>query len=290
MSKRMVGLALLLTALCMGVAAQAGNTLAARKQVESSLLLKGTITIARDGSVLSHTLDSTEELGDKLTKFVDGSIDKWHFEPVEVDGHAVIATVPMSLRLIAKPTNDGNMSVAITSTHFGNSEGAHPSGGVARRDRLVPPEYPEAALRVGGKGEVYLIAQVGRDGSVINVDAEQVNLRVIGTERDMAMMRKLFTDAAVKAARRWTFTPPTTGVSANKDSWLVRVPVVFVIGSKGTQAIKQGQWDSYVPGPRNMHMPWAQEQLRTAGSPDALPEGGVYPLEQGAKLLPAPTT
>ena len=31
--------------------------------------------------------------------------------------------------------------------------------------------------------------------------------------------------------------------------------------------------------------------LRTAGSPDAMPDGGVYPLEQGATLLtPPPAT
>lgn len=289
MSKRMIGLALLLAAACVAATAQAGNERAARKQIESSLLLKGTITIARDGSVMAHTLDSTDALGDALAKFVDASIDKWHFAPVEVGGKVVNAKVLMSLRLIANQGADGKMTVRIANTHFGSSADG-PASGDVRSTELAPPKYPETALRSGGKGTVYLIAQVGRDGAVMNVDAEQVNLRVVGSERDMALMRKLFTDAAVRAARRWTFTPPTTGVSANEDSWLVRIPVTFVIGDKGTKVPTQAGWDSYVPGPRNMDMPWAREQLKMAGSPDALPEGGVYPLRQSVNLLPTPAT
>lgn len=290
MTKRMIGLALVVLALCVGVTAQAGNARAAREKVESSLLVKGSITIARDGSVLAHTLDSTEALGDELTKFVDASIDKWHFQPISVDGQVVIAKVPMSLRLIAKATDDGNTSVVIASTHFGSSKDAPASDDVARNGKLAPPRYPQDALRKGGKGTVYLIAQVGRDGAVVNVDAEQVNLRVVGSEAEMATMRKQFTDAAVRAARRWTFKPPTTGVLANRDSWLVRIPVAFVFADERAKQPKPGQWESYVPGPRNKDMAWAQQELQIAGAPDALSEGGIYPLRQGAKLLPSPTT
>lgn len=288
MSKRKIGLAVLLSILCVGVTAQAGNTRAARKQVESSLLVNGSITIAPDGSVLAHTLDSTEELGDQLTKFVDGSIDKWRFKPVVVDGQVVTAKVPMSLRLVAKPTDDGNLSVAISNTHFGEWTDSSKSDNV-HGAKLAPPVYPPAALRSGGKGTVYLIVQVGRDGSVLQVDAEQVNLRVIGSEGEMAMMRKWLAAAALRAAKQWTFTPPTTGKSAIENSWLVRVPVDFVLLGRGSsEAPKKGGWESYVPGPRNANMPWAREKLKTAGSPDALSEGGVYSLEQGATLLNPP--
>ena len=133
--------------------------------------------------------------------------------------------------------------------------------------------------------------QVGLDGSVIQADAEQVNLRVIGSEGEMAMMRKWLSTAALRAAKQWIFTPPTTGKSAAENSWLVRVPVDFVLRDKGSnEAPKKGGWDSYVPGPRNANMPWAREQLKMAGSPDALSEGGVYSLQEGATLLLVPTT
>lgn len=292
MSKRIICLALLFSALCMGLTAQAGNARAARKHVESSLLVNGSITIAPDGSVLTHTLDSTDELGDTLTKFVDASIDKWRFEPVIVDGQIVTAKVPMSLRLVAKPTEDGNMSVAISNTHFGTWAGRDSAeSDSVHGAKLAPPIYPPAALHSGGKGTVYMVVQVGRDGSVLQADAEQVNLRVIGSEGEMAMMRKWLAAAALRAAKQWTFTPPTTGKSATENSWLVRVPVNFVLRDKGSsEAPTKAGWESYVPGPRNTNMPWAREQLKTAGSPDALSEGGVYSLQEGAKLLLAPTT
>lgn len=284
----MIGLALLLAALCMGVTAQAGNARAARKQVESSLLVSGSITIAPDGSVQAHTLDSTDALGDALSKFVDSSIKKWRFEPVVVDGEAVSAKVPMSLRLIAKSHIDGNLSVTIASTHFGTGEDA-PATDALQAGKLSPPQYPDSVLRKGGKGMVYLVVQVGRDGSVINVDAEQVNLRVVGTNGEMALLRKQLADAATRAARSWTFIPPTTGATVADESWLARVPVDFEIGARGDHGAP-GQWKTYVPGPRNMDMPWAREKMSTAGSPDALFGGGIYPLQQGAKLLPTPST
>ena len=288
MSKRMIGLALLLTALCMSVTVQAGNARAARKQVESSLLVSGTITIAPDGSVQAHTLDSTDELGDALSKFVDSSIVKWRFEPVVVDGNVVSAKVPMSLRLVAKSHSDGNLSVTIAGTHFGTGEDARASDGL-QAGKLSPPHYPTSALRKGGKGVVYLVVQVGRDGSVINVDSEQVNLRVVGTDGEMALLRRQFADAALRAAKGWKFIPPTTGEAVAKESWLARVPVDFELGDRGDHHAP-GKWKTYVPGPRNMDMPWAREEISTAGSPDALSEGGVYSLRQGATLLPSPAS
>jgi hypothetical protein len=224
MTMRLIGLVLVLMALCIVTTAQAGNASVARKQIESSLLVTGTITVAPDGSVLTHTLDSTDDLGDVLTKFVNGSIDKWRFEPVVVDGQVVTAKVPMSLRLTAKPAEDGNMSVAISNTHFGKRTDSAVSDDV-RGHRLAPPIYPAAALSSGGKGTVYMIVQIGRDGLVIHADAEQVNLRVVGNQREMDMMRELLAAASVRAAKQWTFNPPTTGKSAYRwtSYWMAGV-------------------------------------------------------------------
>ena len=138
---------------------------------------------------------------------------------------------------------------------------------------------------MGGKGVVYLLVEVGRDGKVANVDAEQVNLGVVGGEREMDVLRSQFTAAALRAAKGWTFAIPTTGNQANDDSWILRVPVQFVLTGPGEQQHKEGTWDTYIPGPRNMEIPWAQKKLKTAGSPDALPDDGIYPLRQGATLL-----
>lgn len=288
MMVRTWGAAALAACLLMGVSppAMGGNTLAARKQVESSLQVSGTITISPDGSVQAHTLDPAAPLGEHLTRFLDQRIRAWRFEPVQVDGKTVTARVPMHLRLVAKPADDGKLSVAIAGTYFASND-AGPATDHARSSMMPPPRYPRDAMYMHGQGTVYLIVQVGRDGKVANVDAEQVNLRVLGNAREMALMRKMLATAAVRAARDWTFQPPTTGESANDDAWLVRVPVDFMLAEEGaTEPQKRTGWDAYVPGPRNMQMPWAQEKLRTAASPDAVPYDGIYPLQQGAKLLP----
>lgn len=270
--------------------ALAGNVAAVRKQVESSLQVSGTVTIAPDGTVQAHTLDPKAPLGEPLVQFLDESIRKWRFQPVTVDGKVVTARVPMHLRLVARPTGDGNASITIASTHFGSRDAGVPTDFVSR-GRLAPPMFPKDAARMGGKGTVYLIVQVGRDGRVANVDAEQVNLRVVGTENQMEMLRSTFTKAALRAARNWTFDIPTTGDEAKDDHWLVRVPVEFVlVGRPGDKPHDKTGWDSYVPGPRNARMPWAQDSLRVAGDPDALPDSGIYPLRQGAVLLNPPTT
>jgi hypothetical protein len=263
------------------------STQAALKQAESSLRVEGTITIARDGSVLSHTLEPKSPLGDDLKAFLDTRIAAWKFQPVLVDGVAVVAKVPMHLRLVAKPLEDGRASIAIASTYFGGSAHGQATDHL-RAASMIPPRYAREALRAGGRGTVYLVVEVDRQGRVSNVDAEQVNLRTDGTERQMALLREQLTRAAVVAARRWTFETPTTGIAANDSRWLMRVPVDFRLTDIDPKKPDGSMWDTYIPGPRNMRMPWAQEKLEMAGTPDALPDNGLFPLEQGAILLTPP--
>lgn len=284
--RSMAAIALLLVFMAAaGTVAAGRGSKAVREQAESSLQLSGTITIGKDGSVLTHTLDPKAPLGQPLTDFVNKTVAAWRFTPIRVDGELVNAKVPMHLRLVAKRAEGDMLRVSIASSYFGNNDS------VATTDnpssiKLTPPKFPQVALYMGGQGTVYLIVQVDRTGKVANVEAEQVNLRVIGTTNEMTRMRDQFSAAAIRAARDWTFAIPTTGNGADDDSWLVRVPVEFALRGPGERGpTKEGTWDTYIPGPRNVGMPWAQEKLQTAGNPDALPGDGVYPLRQGATLL-----
>lgn len=282
--RAMAAMALLCGLLVAAGAVAGGRGSKARAQAESSLQVSGTITIGKDGSVLAHTLDPKAPLGQPLTEFVNKAVAAWRFAPIRVDGELVNAKVPMHLRLVAKRAEDDKVSVTIASSYFGSNDAVATTENPSSI-KLTPPKYPQRALHMGGQGTVYLIVQVDRGGKVANVDAEQVNLRVAGSEKDMAMIRDQFTDAAVRVARGWTFAIPTTGEGADDANWLVRVPVDFVLRGPGGSERTPGSWDTYIPGPRNKGMPWAQEKLHTAGSPDALPGDGVYPLRQGATLL-----
>lgn len=260
-----------------------------RSQVESSLRLTGSIVIETDGKVLEHSIEPTTALTPALTAYLDRAISSWRFEPVKVDGEVVRAKVAMYLRLVAKKSGDDSYEVRIASTYFGSGETTQrlaTTDSVRMDGRPTPPRYPIGAMRAGAQGTVYLVVQVGSDGKVLNADASQVNLRVVGTERVMDQLRKVFTESAVHAAKSWRFIPPSTGEEAGRSSWLVTVPVTYTMGRVAPSG---DGWDSYVPGPINLHMPWAQDNAQLAESLDALPDAGVFPLRQGARLLTPPS-
>ena len=270
--------------LCVSIGwAIAGTALEARKAVESSMLVTGTITIGPEGTVQGHDIDPRVKLPDELRAFIANATLQWRFEPVKVDGHVVTAKAPMSLRLVAKRAEDGSYAIRIASTQF-QPEAGRPGEDVEIGHR-APMSYPGNAARLGGKGTVYLLVRVGRDGRVMDVEAEQVNLRVIGTSKQMNDLRDVFARAAIQGVKRWTFTPPATGPEAGAPHWLGRIAINYVLSGEGPADV--GQWDSYVPGPRNTAIPWAQDKLRTAGSPDAVPEGGFQALGSGPRLIDA---
>lgn len=271
------------------VAADAGNARAARKLVESTLLVSGKIVIAPDGTVREYQLDDTRALGAPLEQFLDANIRRWRFEPVVVDGTVVTAEAPMRIRLVAHPQDGGGMQVRIAATWFGDEKGGRPATDFPRQGRMDPPSYPREALMLDAQGIAYVVLRFGHDGKVQEADVERVNLRTYGTEQQMAALRRQFAEAALRAARRWTFLPPTTGKEAERDTWSVRVPVNFCM-TKPCQS-KDSEWQSYIPDPSVRDLSWAHEQLRIAGSPEALPDSGVFPLARPAiRLLNGPGT
>ncbi|HVI59710.1 MAG TPA: energy transducer TonB [Luteimonas sp.] len=269
-------LALLALALAGTATARAPESV--RKQVEASMLLTGSIDIAPDGSVGGYAIDHDDQLPDYVRAYLAREVPGWKFAPVLVDGRAVRARSRMSLRMVATPAGDGNFKVTVGGVSFGeyNDEATDQ----VTRGRLSPPAYPPEAYRVGGKGAVYLVLRVGRDGKVEDAVVEQVNLTAIGDERQMGQLRRRLGDASLRAARHWTFRTPTTGEAADDASWSVRVPVAFHLADD--REPEYGTWQAYLPGPRQ-RAPWITEE--GAGSPDALAGDGVYPMGGGIRLL-----
>lgn len=270
------------------VDSDASNVRAMRKQVESTLLVSGKIVIAPDGTVKEYKLDDTRALGAPLEQFLDANIRRWRFQPVVLDGAVVTAEAPMRIRLVAHPQDGGGMQVRIAATWFGEEDDGRPATDFPHQGRMTPPSYPREAQMLEAQGIVYLVVSIGRDGKVQQADVERVNLRTLGTEQQMAALRRQFAEASLRAARDWTFLPPTTGKEAELDHWLVRVPVDFQM--VGLRQPKPGEWQSYIPDPTVRELPsWARERLRFAGSPEALPDSGVFPLTPSRfQLLNAP--
>ena len=94
--------------------------------------------------------------------------------------------------------------------------------------------------------------------------------------------RKVFTDASIKAAEQWKFTPPAKGEDVDESYWTVRVPVDYIIGGRKAG---YGEWEAYVPGPRQS-IPWEGLRDMPSFSPDTMvADGSVYQTGKGLRLL-----
>jgi hypothetical protein len=249
---------------------------AVRRQAESSLLVTGTIEIDQAGRLTRVTLDQREALSPAVIELVETSSSTWIFKPVVVDGRAMPARGPMTLRVVASKLDEDHFRVQIRSATFGSAD---PKAAVASV-KMAPPGYPDAAFRLRVAGTVYLLLRVGRDGKVEDVIAEQTNLKAVAREHEMKALRGMLERPSVAAARGWTFAPPTVGPEAGAGPWVVRVPVTYRLEAGKP---KYGTWEAYIPGPRAV-APWADRGLLLAGA-DAMPDGAVYQLGTGLQLL-----
>lgn len=274
-----------LLCLALSGAALAAGPGAVRKRVQASMLVTGALEVAADGSVAQYTLDHPEKLPDAVKGLLAKSIPAWRFKPVEMDGKPVAARAPMSLRVVARPLGDNEFSLGVAGAWFGDGA-AHQSDASARTVSYKSrhrPGYPVDAVDSRVSGTVYVLLKIGRDGRVADAEAEQVDLRVVASDNELAVWRHVLAGAALSALKRDTFNLPSAGPEADKPYWVARIPVTFNLNVPGTPSVSYGQWQAYVPGPA--HEPaWAAEH-QLAGSPDAVPEGGVLLAEQTLRLL-----
>ena len=90
----------------------------ALKQIESSMLVKGSIETNADGSVNSLVIDQPDKFPGGLVDFVQKQVKDWKFEPVMVDGKAMRARSPMSLRVVARKVDEDGYSITIRNANF----------------------------------------------------------------------------------------------------------------------------------------------------------------------------
>jgi hypothetical protein len=247
----------------------AGGIRSVRERVEGSMVVTGTIGVTPQGTVLGYTLDHPEKLPPVVADVIGKNIPHWTFRPVLQDGKPVAAKAKMSLRVVASPIADGKFQVALRSAYFGDE-----SAGI-RMVSSTRPRYPREAIRDRADGTAYVILRIDRAGRVADAFAEQVNMRVLAEDAELARLRTLFAESSLKALRQWTFTPadPTD----HEPYRVVRVPVSYEVSEQGHLPTREvyGQWQSYVPGPVEP-APWFDSDKMLSGGGDALPGDGVY--------------
>jgi len=255
-----------------------------RKRAQASLLVTGSIDINSDGTVKTYLLDKSDKLPPVVVSLLGENVPTWKFQPVTLNGVAKPARAKMSLRIVARPEDEKNTSISIAGAEFGDKD--EPTTESINYKTRPAPRYPDLSKDAGVSGEVYLLARVDRQGNVENVTAEQVNLFVYASERDMKRYRGDLANAALNAVKHWTFTVPTTGEQVSDDHWVARIPVVFNLRPAGVVSTDPlyGQWQSYIPGPREI-IPWYDQKNLVSDSPDALPDGGLGQPDRGPQLL-----
>lgn len=254
---------------------------AVRETAEASMTLTGKIDIGTDGHVTSFQLDHADKLPADLAAFVQRQVQAWQFRPAVENGTAVATQTPVTLRLLSQSSPDGaGDTVRVAGASFSKYDPDDTSR--VTSSEIRSPTYPKTLAAMRAKGEVLLLVKVGRDGTVDDVVAEQVNLRVVGKESQMRQVRNEFARASVSTARSWTFRPPTTGKFKDAESWTVRIPVRYMMGER----TPYGTWEAYIPGPRE-RAPWRTSQAGAEAAPDLLAAGGIYmaDLDDGPRLL-----
>ncbi|GAB2543764.1 energy transducer TonB [Rhodanobacter koreensis] len=264
----------------MACAAWAESPAEVRKQTEASMLVTGSIDVMPDGGVQGYALDHADQLPPTVVQLIQQNVPNWKFR---FDSPQVAATkAKMSLRLLAKRIDDTHDAISISAAQFGQDDKV-PGENVSFKTRLQP-RYPARAVHSKVSGTVYLLLRVGRDGRVEDAAAEQVNLTVYASGRDMQLFRDDLARAALAAASEWTFHTPTTGKHVADDYWVAKVPVNFDMRPRGAREdVPYGKWQAYVPGPRRL-VPWVEKKKLLTGAADAVPDGGLYQINQGLQL------
>jgi len=278
----------------LSAAALANDVEAVRKRAVGSMVVTGNIEVSPSGSVSRYDLDQSSKLPPAVVQLIGRSISQWRFDPVLEGGKPAIATSKMSLRVIANPVAEGKYAISIAGADFGQGMAeSHASTATDQiSEKSVPsPSYPPDLVAEHVTGTVYVLLLVNRAGTVENASAQQVNLRVAASDREMAPFRKMFAVAATSALKHWTFNIPTTGKEAEKDYWLVRVPVSFNI--VGDRTPGYGEWDVYVPGPLQT-APWIEtlpkitNEKLLSENVDSTPPGGSLLSAGGLHLITNP--
>jgi len=216
----------------------AGTAAKAQESAFYELAADGEVQIAPDGHVSDYRLKG--ELAPTVAEMVKRNVMGWQFEPILLDGKAVVAKTAMHLNLRADKVQGKNdeFSIRVASIDFGA-----PTRSVAGN----PPRYPRNAAyaRLGAK--VVLTARLDESGKVVEAIPYQTSLdaRASG-ENEAEKWRHEFEKASIAAVMTWRYDLSET-IGGRKIGTSVYIPISYSISTSRTPA--KGVWNAYIPGP-----------------------------------------
>jgi hypothetical protein len=205
----------------------------------------GEVQIAPDGHVSDYRIRN--ELTAPVAVLVSKSVLAWHFDPILVDGKAVVAKTAMHLQLEAEPAagKRDEFVVRVTSIDFGTP--TRSKGG-------TPPRYPGAAIVARLGARVLLSARLDGNGKVVEVVPYQTSLDARARdEKEADKWRRVFEKASIAVAKTWRYDPSET-VGGQPIGNNVIIPIVYHMRS--APSASSNRWSGYVPGPIHP-APWS---------------------------------
>jgi len=235
----------------------------------------GEVQIAKDGHVSDYRLSS--KLPDEVAKLVDKDVRNWTFEPILLDGHAVVAKTSMHLRLKAEPAagDKRNYLMRIADVRFGEPQ---------RSGAMKPPRYPEEAVRARLGARVLLYLHLDDSGNVVEVQPYQTSLGArTRSEHEAEEWRRAFEKSSIAAAKQWHFDLAET-VDGKPIGTTVIVPIEYSVHESGSRNRDDGVWKGYLPGPVHP-APWVHDgQLAQNRDLSGLRDGDSLSLDSRFKL------
>ena len=234
----------------------------------------GEVQIAVDGHVSDYRMKN--KLSPELDALVEKNVRGWRFEPVVVDGAAVVAKTALHVTLKAEPRAESDKyTVKIIAVHFGDPQ---------RAKDMHPPHYPQMAVGAGLGAKVLLSIRLDDTGKVVDVLPYQTNLdHRPSSETEAVHWRQLFERSSIAAAKTWRFDLSETA-NGKPIATNVMVPIVYSLRGNGIRAPTPGEWTPYLPGPIQV-APWANPATNpAAGDLAALGDGQALSLDSRFRL------
>ena len=260
-------------------AAWAAKESPAQQQIEASMDVSGSVAVDDKGNVTSHAIDHSEQLPPGVVELIAQTLPTLRFQPVLRDGQPRAIRAKMDLVVVANHVDPQHIGIRIRSARFTESE--PPASERIAIDQRAKVRFPSEAMWVGFSGTVYVAIRIDRNGRVVDAQAQQVNLRVVGSEKHMRHWRDVLSKPALAGVRKFTFKIPTTGPHAGDAEFTGILPVRYLRFEEKPKPY--GQWESYIPGPRQP-IAWMDRDEDTRSS-EAVPPGTFAQAGTALKLL-----
>jgi hypothetical protein len=250
---------------------------AVRKQVESSLLVTGSIDVDASGKVVGYALDEPQALPEGIVAMAAAQVPLWAFEPMVLPADQTRTHSQMSLRFIAKKSEGQQSVVSLQGAQFFNQRNA--VGFPIDREHSAPILYPLAMRRLYVTGTVYMAVRVDRDGKVLDSAVEQINLTVVGSESETERWRQVLGRHWQQGVKGLRFDIPDSAFAENNSTLSGRIG--FYYKNANSPSWKYGDWEPHVPGPHT-RIDWLPDP---DARPDTFRPGTLHTAGSDRRLL-----